>query len=97
MTPELAKKLENAGFPQNNAKGGRYLPTLSDIMRACGTCLFSLRHTPDNKWIATGRFTTKESKIPYYESAPYDEPDIAVAELFLAMKLNESKEGPPRK
>ncbi len=91
MTKELAKQLENAGFPQNNAKGNSYLPTLSDLIMACDKQFWSLRHTPDGKWLATGRLTSKENQIPYYETTAYDEPDAAVAELFLSIKLHERK------
>ncbi|HUZ93022.1 MAG TPA: hypothetical protein VNG29_03445 [Candidatus Paceibacterota bacterium] len=92
MTPQLAKQLKDAGFPQNGAKGkSDYAPTLSDLITACDKAFFSLRHTPDDHWLATGRFAAKENQIPYYESAPYDEPEAAVAELFLAMRLHGNK------
>ena len=92
MTKELAKQLEDAGFPQNNAKGDHYLPTLHDLITACGKQFWSLRRTPDDKWLATGHITAKGSAIPYYESVPYDEPDVAVAELFLSIRLHEKKQ-----
>ena len=87
MTAELVKQLKNAGFPQNKAKND-YHPTLSELIKACGKEFWSLRHTPENKWLASGRLAVKENQIPYYESASYDEPDVAVAELFLAIKLH---------
>lgn len=94
MTQDLAKQLKNAGFPQSrSAKGGEaYPPTLSELIVACGSHFWNLRHTPDDKWLASGHFTAKDSKIPYYESATYDEPDAAIAELYLALKLYEREE-----
>ena len=88
MTVELAKKLKEAGFPQKGKSAAAYSPTLSELIAACEKHFWTLRHAPDEKWIATGRIATKENNIPYYESAPYDEPDIAVAELYLAIKLH---------
>lgn len=88
MTIELARKLKDAGFPQNTKSGTPYSPTLSELLAACDKNFWSLRRTPDGKWIATGRLAAKESQIPYYESAEYDEADVAVAELFLAIKLH---------
>lgn len=94
MTAELAKQLKDAGFPQSKSAVGRsaYIPTLSELISACGEHFWNLRRVPDGKWLASGHFKTKDSKIPYYESANYDEPEAAVAELYLAMKLYERQE-----
>lgn len=97
MTKELAKQLEEAGFPQNNAKGSPYIPTLSDLIAACDKQFWSLRRTPDGKWLATGHLAAKENQVPYYESAPYNEPDAAVAELFLSMRLHEKAQRSSKK
>lgn len=88
MTIELAKQLKDAGFPQRNETGVPYSPTLSELIEACGEHFWSLRRAPDNKWIATGHLAAEENQVPYYESAVYDEPDVAVAELFLSIKLH---------
>lgn len=87
MTEALAKQLKDAGFPQRGGKG--HLPTLEDLVAGCGKEFWSLRRTPEGRWLATGRLAVKENQIPYYESAPYDEPDEAVAELYLSIKLHE--------
>ena len=89
MNNALAKQLKDAGFPQHNKTGDVYIPTLYDLIIACEKQFWSLRRAPNNKWIATGRLVTKKDEIPYYESNPYDEPDVAVAELFLSIKLHE--------
>ncbi len=89
MTAKLAEQLKDAGFPQHDEMGAPYAPTLSELVEACDTYFWSLRRTPEGKWIATGHLIPKENQIPYYESVPYDEPDVAVAELFLAIKIYE--------
>lgn len=93
MTEALAKKLKDAGFPQRRKTGSVYVPTLEELISECGEQFWSLRRTPEGsgKWLATGRLRVGEGQIPYYESAPYDEPDVAVAELFLSIKLHEGK------
>lgn len=89
MTQELAKQLKNAGFPQPKSATGHsaHVPNLSELIMACGERFWNLRRVPEGKWLASGHFKAKDSKIPYYESATYDEPEAAVAELYLAMKL----------
>lgn len=94
MTEALAKQLKNAGFPRPRGSKGAYQPNLSDLILACESRFWSLRRTPEGKWIATGRLAVKENQIPYYESAQYDEPDAAVAELYLSIKLHEQHQEP---
>ncbi len=89
MTNELAKMLKDAGFPQHGAKNAPYVPNLGELIAECGNRFWSLRRTPDGKWIAAGHLTQNSSKIPYYESTSYDEPDTAAAELFLSIKVHE--------
>lgn len=91
MNASLAKQLKDAGFPQGTKSKEPYVPMLHELISACDKQFWSLRRTPDGQWIATGRIAAKENKIPYYESVPYDEPDVAVAELFLSIKLHESR------
>lgn len=91
LTEALAKKLKDAGFPQRRKTGGVHVPTLEELISECGEQFWSLRRTPERKWLATGRLKVGEGQIPYYESAPYDEPDVAVAELYLSIKLHEGK------
>ena len=91
MDATLAKQLKDAGFPQRSETKSPYLPTLYELIAACGASFWSLRRTPDGLWIATGRIAKKDNQIPYYESSLYKEPDAAVAELFFAIKLNESR------
>ena len=88
MTEALAKQLKDAGFPQPKGSKEPYSPELHELVAACGGEFWSLRRIPEGKWLATGRLAVKEGQIPYYESAPYDEPDVAVAELFLSIKLH---------
>ena len=90
MTEALAKQLKDAGFPQRGGRG--HLPTLEDLVAECGNEFWSLRRTPEGQWLATGRLAVQEGQIPYYESAPYDEPDAAIAELYLAIKLHAKKQ-----
>ena len=91
MTDELIKQLKDAGFPLRKEAGAIRPPTLTELIAACDDGFWSLRRTPEDKWLASGHFSVKEGQIPYYESATYDEPEVAVAELYLAMKLYESK------
>jgi len=87
MTSKLAQLLKEAGFPQRKvANGTTYSPSLADLITQCGDRFWSLRRTPTGTWIATGRLTTQLSSVPYYESATYEEPHAAVAELFLSIK-----------
>jgi hypothetical protein len=88
MTKELINQLKKAGFP--NIGSGK-APSLSGLIAACDSGFWSLRRTPEGKWLASGRFSAKEGQVPYYESTTYDEPEVAVAELYLAMKMYEAK------
>ncbi len=91
MTDELIKQLKDAGFPLHKEAGATRPPTLSELIAACSKGFWSLRRTPEDKWLASGHFSAKEGQIPYYESVAYDEPEVAVAELYLAIKLYESE------
>lgn len=106
MTYELAKKLKEAGFPQygknrevdgglamTNESGtleGCYIPTLSELIEACGEDFWALykvgtRETPDWKWEA-GSFGVPLNEIVGKGQTPEE----AVANLWL--KLNEHRE-----
>lgn len=113
MTYELALELKNAGFPLNpmepvrsiapmleGGKAGEYvtLPTLSELIEACGQEIpserpeyespgyFSITHYPDS-WKAGYLFSAA------YEGEGYDirfegtgeTPEIAVARLYLSL------------
>lgn len=94
MTSELAKQLRDAGFPGSGKARGVHAPTLSELIGACGEYFWSLRRTPEGKWLASGHIAKKGGQVPYYESATYDEPDVALAELYLAIaRLHERGDG----
>lgn len=85
MNYELAKKLKDAGFPQNNhyycLEDGTIsdvcIPTLSELIEACGKDFETLSwyEYPD-KWMVTGG---KEEIEEFIASSPEE----AVAELYL--------------
>jgi len=96
MTYELAKELENAGFPMPsddyeylftayNQTYTHYInvPTLSELIEACGKAWFTLQYitTDDEGWTA-GKYRGKEHVSVGYCSTPEE----AVARLYLALK-----------
>ena len=93
MIEALAKQLKEAGFPQRGKDGKLHLPSLQEVIFECGEQFWSLRRTPEGKWLASGRLAAKKNQIPYYETVTYDEPDAAVAELYLSIKLHEQEGG----
>jgi hypothetical protein len=96
MNYELALQLKNAGFPQELNDGyylddscglGNeqvYLPTLSELIEACGERLSELKRFKDRKW---GAVTNNKHYAPLggFGSTPEE----AVSRLWL--ELNKSK------
>jgi hypothetical protein len=96
MDYELAKELEDAGFPQ----GGQgsfvvppdkivvrredrvYCPTLSELIEACGGHFGILQRIGLTKWIAHGAPTDAR---PFYGDATGSSAEEAVARLWLAL------------
>ena len=90
MTHELAKQLKDAGFPQegNKYQGPQkeageatlsnelvLIPTLSELIEACGDISFSLNKTNTGFWIESVKGDTET----------YPTPEEAVANLWLAL------------
>lgn len=101
---ELAKQLKDAGFPQvkeptygqgywysENGGEGVYIPTLSELIGACGDWFFRLTQIEDGKsWVAGGvtpGYKWKNSDrqpITYLGLGPT--PEEAVAKLWLELQ-----------
>jgi hypothetical protein len=94
MTYELAKKLKDAGFYQSEyrignriykkgneglAEYGAYIPTLSELIEACGEEFISLNKEWKYKWQAFG----KSDKWGGFEFGSI--PEEAVALLWIAL------------
>lgn len=92
---ELAKELKDAGFPQEGINKERgfsldtfepiMLPTLSELIEACGSRFIQLTRTRDGEWIAAGQITGESINTPKalggeFENTPLE----AVAKLWLA-------------
>ena len=90
MNYELAKKLAEAGFPQHGngswlvppdalvvRRGDRvYVPTLSELIEACGVNFLMLSQRNPGAWGAAG--------TPYHDVRG-NAPEEAVARLWLAL------------
>lgn len=105
MNYEIAKKLKEAGFPLvaasvedgNDSKrknqifyygkddygrdGSWLYPTLEELIEACGKTGFTLRDAGKDVWEANGG-----DSIEYFKGST---PDIAVANLYLALHPSE--------
>jgi hypothetical protein len=87
---ELAKELEEAGFPQAGkgswmsdpdaviARDRVYVPTLEELIEARGTQFEELRQTPPG-WVA--------GRSPYGRTCHGKTPVEAVARLWLALQM----------
>ena len=92
---ELAKKLKDAGFPMKrvgglapdgasvyaDAKGAYLLPTLSELIEACGTNFYGLRRDRD----ALGVYWIAETRDNLKNTGGSETPEEAVARLWLAL------------
>ncbi len=84
----LARQLEGAGFPQreinyfDDKKGDIYIPTLSELIEACGDNFASLQKKVTG-WTAFS-FTDKTGKI-YSVAGEGKTPEEAVTKLWLAL------------
>ncbi len=93
ITYELAKQLKDAGFPLKTISGinmvdNRYttsdggtwlIPTLSELIEACGYKGFSLNNYSEVLWTASNGIFKCDGSIP----------EEAVANLYLALKNRE--------
>lgn len=96
MNNELAKKLKDAGFPigksnnfytlpSNNSRNDEliYIPTLSELIEACGDRFAELRYWPGSKdWRALSQAPDLKTAS---EQGNGKFPDEAVAYLYLAL------------
>ena len=96
MNYDLGKQLRDAGFPQGG-KGAWafppdavlartndrvYLPTLSDLIEACGNVFHALRRSAHGRWQAFSA-TDREGVM---EIGVGDTPDDAVARVWLTLR-----------
>ena len=104
MTYELAKELKDAGFPQPalDFKGSflfaqcgepvdtqAYVPTLSELIEACGTNFGGLVRLADGTWnAATPVIDTGMSYGNPSTEVEGSTPEEAVARLWLALSKN---------
>lgn len=96
---ELAKQLKDAGFPlrmtdheycvyqQVEILDGisYHLPSLSELIEACGESFYALEHQPQNKlgkWYVVSTISNTNPPGPVFYSATAEE---AVAHLWLAL------------
>ena len=96
MTYELAKELMDAGFPQKSMNvgspaeytpEGAYIPTLSELIEACGELDFHLQHFVGADWGAWGGLKVGHGPNP----------EEAAARLWLALHpMNETHQGQNR-
>lgn len=81
MDYNLAKQLKDRGFPQMDGRylnnGEVYVPTLEELIEACGTEFGRFIRQEHDSWIASSE-TNKETG---YGSTPTE----AVAKLWLAL------------
>jgi hypothetical protein len=97
MNYELAKALEDAGFPQGGngsfvappdkivvrREDRVYCPTLSELIEACGEDFGMLRRISLTKWIA---YVTPTYARPFYDDTTGTTPEQAVGRLWLALR-----------
>ena len=96
MNYDLGKQLRDAGFPQGGkgswayppdavlarANDRVYLPTLSDLIEACGDVFHALRRSVHGRWQAFS-VTDREGVT---ETGIGDTPDDAVARVWLTLR-----------
>lgn len=80
MTYELAKQLRDSGWPVNPRNGATYVPTLEELIEACGEIKFTLSGGYGDDWWAH-KNENEESQIIGRGSTPVE----AVANLWLAL------------
>jgi hypothetical protein len=99
MEYELAKQLQGAGFPQSGngkwllppyALVGRsvdrvYVPTLEELIEACGGTNELTLFQRDGKWEATFRLSEMFASSHQYATGSGPTPSEAVANLYLAL------------
>jgi hypothetical protein len=95
LSHELAKELKDAGFPQGEPEQytsdgqwipeaeRKYIPTLSELIEACGCKTFDLLKI-DNTWYAADGFGSHRDYWATHK-AEGSTPEEAVARLWLAL------------
>ncbi len=94
MNYELAKKLKNAGFPQKGMDCNWitnpeaeleeiYVPTLSELIEACGDKFYGIHRMVSGIWIA---FMYDIEDSSRQVEAPGSTPEEAVALLWLELQ-----------
>lgn len=93
MNYKLAKKLKDAGFPQESQVSPSicdegslrnyniepcFYPTLSELIEACGDEIVLVKFKEDNTWCAG-------TNIDYYADVEGETPEEAVATLWLEL------------
>jgi len=95
MDYKLAKQLKDAGFPQDNPEseyvedkkdGKVVLPTLSELIDACGEDFGSLINL-GNQWLAESNYVEKPNGVG---SAVEKTPEKSVAKLWLKLIKKEN-------
>ncbi len=82
-------KGELVGFPDYFRKTHCYIPTLSELIDACGTRFLLLRQNGEGEWFAFDNTERTLSEGNISERPPSKTPEEAVAKLWL--KLNDKR------
>lgn len=95
ITYELAKRLRDAGFPGSERwgeNGGKMMvdifdvPTLEELIEACGERYTLLKRERDGHWRATGAIRASQKRERFREVHLYGStPEEAIAMLWLAL------------
>lgn len=90
MDYNLAKQLEQAGFPRAITwdDGQEVYPTLEELIEACGEGFYELCRITDDEWYSR-TFSFEERKAMRIDSKLYSTPAEAVARLWLALNKKE--------
>jgi hypothetical protein len=111
MNYALAKRLKDAGFPQETKAYSRWecphgftpwstahvcnepaikLPTLSDLIEACGDQFIELDRA-DSQWLAQGGQIVDDCSLRRHKSEVGTTPDEAVANLWFALHTDNNR------
>jgi hypothetical protein len=75
---DVARQLRNAGFPQHDGGETLYIPTLDELIEACGDDFYELTYHSPTTWVVFNR-----KRFVAYDAPT---PKAAVAQLWLARK-----------